>query len=76
VGVARSTYYYYVNKKHTQRAASGGRPAPVCSYTVDGTRVSDEKIKNWLLELIEKEDCLRVLQADLYLKEEIQPHHQ
>jgi putative transposase len=55
VGVARSTYYYYVNKKHTQRAASGGRPVPGYSYTVDGTRVSDEKIKNWLLELIENE---------------------
>lgn len=55
VGVARSTYYYHVSKKCIKRAASGGRPVPGYSYTKDRAKVSDVRIKEWLLQLIENE---------------------
>jgi putative transposase len=53
IGVARSIYYYHVSKKGTERAASGGRPVPGYSYTTDKDKVSDTRIKEWLLQLIE-----------------------
>ena len=55
VGVARSTYYYWINKKTIKRAASGGRPIPGYSYTLNGTKIYDEQIKELLLKLIENE---------------------
>lgn len=55
MGVARSTYYYHISKKESKRAASGGRPIPGYSYKNDGIKVSDEQIKEWLLQFIENE---------------------
>lgn len=50
-----TTYYHRINKKTTQRAVSGGRPIPGYSYTVNGDKIDDELIKQWLLQLIENE---------------------
>ena len=55
VGVARSTYYHRTSKKKTKRAVSGGRPVPGYSYNINGTKIDDEQIRKWLLQLIANE---------------------
>ena len=61
VGLAESTYHEAVSrmKASTERIGVNsdtpkpkGRPIPGYSYTVDGKKVSDEQIKEWLCELI------------------------
>jgi putative transposase len=55
VGVSRSTYYFQISHRPQPRQASGGRPIPGYSLTTDGTKVSDEQIKEWLMEAIESD---------------------
>jgi putative transposase len=55
VGVLEATYY--ARKKREKevekpRVFNGGRPIPGYSVTKDGRRISDEQIKEWLLELV------------------------
>lgn len=55
VGVLEATYY--ARKKREKegpklRVFNGGRPQPGYSVTTDGKRISDEQIKEWLLELV------------------------
>jgi putative transposase len=55
VGVLEATYY--ARKKREKegpkpRVFNGGRPLPGYSMTKDGKRISDEQIKEWLLELV------------------------
>ena len=50
-----STYYYRVNQRNTQRKVRGGRPIPGYSYTKQQNIVSDDQIKEWLLQFIENE---------------------
>lgn len=52
VGVSRSTYYFQLNHKPQPRRSGGGRPIPGYSLTKDGHKVSDEQIKEWLMEEI------------------------
>jgi putative transposase len=64
--VAESTYYDR-NKRRAQKLDESddetlpsvvrrGRPRTVCSETLDGRFISDEQIKEWLLELVEGEE--------------------
>ena len=52
IGIARSTYYYQKNYRVEEKKVSEGRPAPGYSFTEDGRKVSDEQIKEFLLEEI------------------------
>jgi Transposase and inactivated derivatives len=60
VGLAESTYYERL--KRAQRSNEGssnvkrGRPCPGYSFTLQGRKISDEQIKEWLLELVEGEE--------------------
>jgi putative transposase len=44
-----------MNHKPRPRKASGGRPTPGYSLTRNGKKVSDEQIKEWLMEAIESD---------------------
>lgn len=51
VGIQPSTYYYNISKPETQeRKASPGRPVSEYSYTESGAKVSDDQIKEFLME--------------------------
>lgn len=50
LGVPRSTYYYQKNGRVEEKRVSEGRPAPGYSIQEDGKKVSDEQIKEWLME--------------------------
>jgi putative transposase len=55
VGVLEATYY--ARKKRDKEGTkpqlhNGGRPQPGYSLSQDGKRISDEQIKEWLLELV------------------------
>jgi putative transposase len=45
-----------VEAEESPELSQKGRPVPGYSYTVTGERVSDERIKQWLLELLEGEE--------------------
>ena len=53
VGVSRSTYYFRETHEPKPRVYRGGRPIPGYSLTDDGKKVSDEQIKEWIIEEIE-----------------------
>jgi len=59
-GLASSTYYDRKRRENqSDRRTSGhrrGRPCPGYSLTVDGRKVCDEQIKEWLVELAEGEE--------------------
>lgn len=50
--IARSTYYYQKNYRVEEKKVSEGRPAPGYSYLEDGKKISDEQIKELILEEI------------------------
>ncbi|MGG5254455.1 IS3 family transposase [Neobacillus sp. SM06] len=50
IGIPRSTYYYQKNYRVEEKKVSEGRPAPGYSFKEDGQKVSDEQIKEFLLE--------------------------
>lgn len=52
IGIARSTYYYQKSYRVEEKKVSEGRPSPGYSFTEDGRKVSDEQIKEFLLEEI------------------------
>lgn len=59
VGVSEATYYYrklQEQNSRKERENKGGRPCPGYSRTEDGKPISDEQIKEWLLELIAGEE--------------------
>lgn len=50
------TYYANVNKTDNSNNISNnpnGRPIPGYSYTIDGRKINDKLIKEWLLDLID-----------------------
>jgi len=56
VGLSQSTYYYNLNLDQSSKHESNnpdGRPIPGYSLDINGQKVSDEQIKEWLLELID-----------------------
>ena len=53
VGVSRSTYYYQQTHKPKPRTSLGGRPATEYTHTQDGRKVSDEQVKDWIMDAIE-----------------------
>lgn len=53
VGVSRSTYYFQQSHEPKPRTSSGGRPATQYTYTQDGEKVSDEQVKEWIMDAIE-----------------------
>lgn len=55
MGVSRSTYYFHLNYEPQPRKGGGGRPIPGYSYTEDGEKVSDEQVKDWIMEAIADE---------------------
>ncbi|MDT2191809.1 hypothetical protein [Paenibacillus larvae] len=56
--VPRSTYYYMKNKKVMKKTVSEGRSAPRIFYQANGTKVPDEQIQEWLMELISSDGLL------------------
>jgi putative transposase len=57
VGVNEATYYYRKNNDITKpKKHSGGRPVPGYSLNKQNKPISDEQIKEWLLELIAGEE--------------------
>lgn len=52
VHVARSSYYYQTRYAVEEKQVSEGRPAPGYSWDQNGSRIPDEQIKEWLMELI------------------------
>ncbi|WP_158702700.1 IS3 family transposase [Paenibacillus faecalis] len=60
LGLAESTYYERLKRSKQPAEAAGtirrGRPCPGYSLTLQGHKVSDEQIKEWLLELVEGEE--------------------
>jgi putative transposase len=61
VGLSESTYYDRKKQALNPEAEEAplgrkGRPVPGFSYTQTGEKISDEQIKEWLLELIEGEE--------------------
>ena len=55
VGISRSTYYYQLSRKGSERHTGGGRPVPGYSCDAHGRQICDEQIKEWISELIEGE---------------------
>ncbi|UNO49436.1 IS3 family transposase [Alicyclobacillus acidoterrestris] len=53
MGVSRSTYYFQETHEPKPRVYRGGRPIPGYSLARDGRKVSDEQIKEWLMEEVE-----------------------
>jgi putative transposase len=59
VGIAQSTYYKIMKRKKSppeacdDRVSRGGRPIPGYSFAVDGKKVCDEEIKEFIYEAIE-----------------------
>jgi len=53
IGIPRSTYYYQENGRVEEKKVSEGRPTPGYSIQRDGKKISDEQIKEWLLEEVE-----------------------
>lgn len=53
VGVSRSTYYFQQSHEPKPRTSSGGRPATEYTDTKDGEKVSNEQVKEWLMDAIE-----------------------
>jgi putative transposase len=61
IGVHESTYYARKKRlseqpKSRQKAVAVGRPVPEYSLTVEGRKVSDAQIEEWLMELVEGEE--------------------
>ena len=58
IGVNRSLYYHhYKDEKSLEKnLIKRGRPFPGFSETLDGQRISDEQIEEWLMEAIEGEE--------------------
>lgn len=59
LGLAKSTYYDRFKREAQAKpstASRRGRSYPGYSLTTDGRKVSDEQIKEWLLELVEGEE--------------------
>lgn len=52
VGVSEATYYHRLKNQGKPRVYNGGRPKPGYSMTKIGWLISDEQIKEWLLELV------------------------
>ncbi|MFX3660987.1 MAG: IS3 family transposase [Ectobacillus sp.] len=53
IGIPRSTYYYQKNYRVKEKKVSEGRPAPGYSFKEDGQKISDEQIKEFLMEEVE-----------------------
>lgn len=60
LGLAESTYYERLKRAKQSAEATNairrGRPCPGYSLTLQGLKISDEQIKEWLLELVEGEE--------------------
>lgn len=59
IGICEATYYHRKQQEQEpkkERDNKGGRPHPGYSRTEDGKPVSDEQIKEWLLEFIAGEE--------------------
>lgn len=50
IGIPRSTYYYHKNYHVEEKKVSKGRPAPGYFIKEDGQKISDEQMKEFLLE--------------------------
>lgn len=52
-GISRSSYYYHKKHPERQKPVSTGRPIPGYSVDKNGRKVSDKRIKQYLLRLIQ-----------------------
>jgi putative transposase len=51
--ISRSSYYYAISHKETEKKENGGRPVPGYSIGENGKKICDEQIKEWISELID-----------------------
>ena len=56
--MAPSTYYHRLKHPERPQTPQGGRPIPGFSLTQSGQKRTDEKIKSYLLQLIEGEESV------------------
>jgi putative transposase len=58
LGVNRSLYYHHkkTEKIEDENPVKRGRPCPGFSETIDGKRISDDQIEEWLMEAVEGEE--------------------
>lgn len=56
VGVSRTTYYYQQSHEPQPHTTAGGRPIPGYSLTKEQCKISDEQIKEWIMEALAGED--------------------
>jgi len=54
--VNRSLYYYHKGEEENLSISKRGRPVPGYSLTVSGKMISDEQIKEFLMEAFEGEE--------------------
>ena len=54
VGLSQSTYYENIGRTETKSGPNNpnGKAAPGYSYNIKGEKISDEQIKEWLMELV------------------------
>ncbi|MEK5272083.1 IS3 family transposase [Aeribacillus sp. FSL K6-8394] len=52
IGIPRSTYYYQKNDRVEEKKVSEGRPASGYSFKANGQKISDEQMKEMILEEI------------------------
>jgi putative transposase len=57
-GVPKSTYYYQFKHTNPKKAANGGRPVPGYSYSFEGKKVPDARIKRLIMKLLEGEESV------------------
>jgi len=50
-----SMYYYAIAKGKEKKEENGGRPLPGYSYTLEGKKICDMQINEWILAIIEGE---------------------
>jgi putative transposase len=53
VGVSRATFYYQLRASGRERVHRGGRPVPGWTRTLNGGRLSDDQVKQCLVNIIE-----------------------
>ncbi|WP_192811202.1 IS3 family transposase [Caloramator australicus] len=55
IGLNRSTYYYHLSGLKIIKNKSTGRPKTCYYFTLSGEKISDEQIKEYIIQIIEEE---------------------
>lgn len=52
ISLGKSTYYYNIANRNKVKQKPIGKPAPGYSYDINGNKICDEQIKEWIVEAI------------------------